>query len=320
MDRLSDIVTQGNRQGAYFFGILGGEPLLQADLPALFARHPKSYFLLFTNGTLITRELAAELRRLGNVSPLVSVEGSETVSDERRGGSEVHARTMAGLAYCRENRLITGVATSVCRSNLRDLACEAFVRELIDRGVHYLWYYIYRPVGPRPTPELALSAEQIRELRRFLVDIRTRVPMAVIDAYWDEDGRAICPAALGIGYHISPEGDVEPCPPIQFACDRVGDGQPLDDVLTGSEFLAGFRELAGGTTRGCVLLERPDLLREYVIRMGARDTSGRGTALDELQCMCTRSSHDMGDEAIPERSAFYRFAKKRAFFGFGAYG
>ena len=97
VDTLHRIVRECNRRGSYFFGILGGEPLLYDGLFDFMREHPKSYFLLFTNGTLITDETAAEMRLLGNVSPLISVEGSTAVSDERRGGENVYDRTMEGV-------------------------------------------------------------------------------------------------------------------------------------------------------------------------------------------------------------------------------
>ena len=49
------------------------------------AEHPDCYFQIFTNGQFITDEKAKRLRQLGNVTPLISVEGNEIVSDERRG-------------------------------------------------------------------------------------------------------------------------------------------------------------------------------------------------------------------------------------------
>ena len=320
LDTLDNVIRESNRQGGYFFGILGGEPLLYPDLFELFERHPDCYFLLFTNGLLLTERVAATLRRLGNVSPLISVEGRERVSDERRGGTDVFARSMKALHHCREQRLVTGVATSVCRSNIGDLASEAFVRELAGLGVHYLWYYIYRPAGPRPTPELALSAKQILELRRFIVDIRTTAPLLVVDAYWDHEGNALCPAAVGIGYHIGPAGDVEVCPPIQFACDNIGGGKGAHETIGGSEFLAGFRTMASERTRGCILLEQPGALRAFTEMQGARDTSGRGTGLAELAAMAPCASHHQPGQEIPEKSMAYRLAKKYWFFGFGAYG
>ena len=317
---LDNVVRESKKQGSYFFGILGGEPLLHKDIFTLFERHPDCYFLLFTNGLPLTDTVAAELRRLGNVSPLISLEGLERVSDERRGGTDVFERSMAALSLCREHRLVTGVATSVCQSNIDDLATEQFVNELAGRGVHYLWYYIYRPVGPDPAPELVLSAEQIIELRRFIVDIRLTAPLMVVDAYWDHEGEALCPAAVGISHHISPAGDIEVCPPIQFACENIGDGTHLFETFNTSKFLSDFRKMACAHTRGCVLLEDPDILRKFMEAHGAHDSSGRDIGFEELARMLPCGSHHQPGRAIPEKSRLYRLAKKHWFFGFGAYG
>ena len=320
LDALDRIVADSNRLGTFVFGILGGEPLLHDGLLDLFARHRDSYFILFTNGTLLTPETTAAFRRVGNVTPLVSVEGREAVSDERRGGSDVYARTLRGLAACREQRLITGVATSLCRSNLAELAAPEFIDDLVRLGVHYLWYYLYRPVGPRPCLELALSADEILRFRRFLVDIRTRAPLLIVDSYWDAEGRPFCPSAAGLSYHIGPAGDVEPCPPIQFARDRVDGEGGVGGAVQNSEFLRRFREFAGAATRGCVLMESPEKLRDFLAKEQARDTSGRGTAMAELAAMRACPSHAAPGVEVPERTWFYRAAKRAWFFGMGTYG
>ena len=317
---LDKLVRECKQQGSFFFGILGGEPLLHQGLFELFARHPDAYFLLFTNGTLITDEIAQKMRSLGNVSPLISVEGSRPVSDERRGGREVYDRTMAGIEHCRRNRLVIGVCTSVCRSNLTDLVSDAFVADLAQRGVHYLWYYIYRPVGPNPTPELALSPEQIVDVRRFMVEARPRAPLAIVDAYWDADGKALCPAAVGMAHHVGPGGEIEPCPPLQFALDNINDGRPLAEIFDQSKFLKAFREFSSQSTRGCIIMEQPEQLRAFLQSRNARDSSGRGTGYAELAAMCPHLSHHVPSCEIPEKSWAYRFAKKHWFFGFGAYG
>jgi len=320
VDTLDSLVRQCKAKGSFFFGILGGEPLLHKGLFDVFGRHPDAYFLMFTNGTLITDAIAKEMRRLGNVSPLISIEGTREVSDERRGGTDVYERTLAGIEHCRRNRLVIGACTSICRSNVRDLASDAFVQELANRGVHYLWYYIYRPVGPRPTPELALEPAQIVELRRFIVDSRRRSPLLIVDAYWDHEGKALCPAAVGMAHHIGPGGDVEPCPPIQFAMDNIRDGRPLAELFADSTFLKAFRDFSRTTTRGCVIMEDPERLRAFLLAQGARDSSGRGTGYEELAAMKAHTSHHVPSAEIPERTAAFRFAKKYWFFGFGAYG
>ncbi|HNU98313.1 MAG: radical SAM protein [Verrucomicrobia bacterium] len=317
---LDRIIGQAKREQCRFFGILGGEPLLYPRLFEILGRHQDCYFQVFTNGTTLDQEAARAMRRLGNITPLISVEGLEEVSDQRRGGTRVYRRSFQGIECCRRERLLIGVATSICKSNFRDLVSETFVRALIGYGVHYLWYYIYRPMGPDPSAELCLSADDIVALRRFIVDIRPRFPLIVVDAYWDADGRALCPAATGISHHIGPHGDLEPCPPVQFARENARDSDDTVALVERSAFLGAFRRFAASQTRGCVLLECPDALRAWMAAQGARDTTGRGTALAELAAMQCRPGHHMPGREIPESHWAYRLAKKYWFFGFGAYG
>lgn len=316
---LNRIVGDAKKHGNSYFGILGGEPFLHPELLQFFGDHPDCYFQVFTNGQLITDGVARELRRLGNVTPLISLEGTETVSDVRRGRLNVFSRTLAGLENCRRHKLLIGVATSVCQSNIDDLVTEQWLRRLIGMGVHYVWFHTYRVIGPNPSPELALRPEQVVAVRRFVVQMRARLPLAIVDAYWDDRGEALCPMATGVSHHISPYGDVEPCPIIQFARETVRDRDSLFETMTQSGFLRDFRETAANATRGCIVLERPDLVRELVLKHGARDTTQRGTALAELERLQPRGSqHNPGHE-IPEDHWAYRFAKKHWFFGFGAY-
>lgn len=307
-------------QGCNFFGILGGEPLLHEGLLEVLAKFPQAYFQLFTNGHRLDDRCARSLRQLGNVTPLISIEGLERVADERRGGQDVAALSLAAIRTCRQEKLLTGVATSVCQSNFDQVVQEAFVKDMASRGVHYVWYYIYRPVGPQPTPELCLADEQIQALRRFLVDARTWAPVIVVDTYWDAEGRALCPAAMGISYHITPTGYIEPCPIVQCSYDRIDTGVSIVDAVEQSDFLRRFREFSTQRTRACILMKDPHAYGDFAQDEGATDSSGRETFYEELKQMQTCPTHDMGQNAIPERSLLYRFAKKNWFFGFGAYG
>jgi len=319
MDR---IICDAKKQGNAFFGLLGGEPFMHPELLEIVRRHPDCYFQIFTNGQLITDKIADEMRRLGDITPLVSIEGTEIVSNERRGRLNVLNRTLGGLEACLRNRLITGVATSVCQTNIDDLVNEAWVDRLIEKGLHYVWYHTYRPVGADPHPELALSPEQVLRIRKFIVHLRNTKPIGVIDAYWDDKGGALCPMATGISHHINPWGEIEPCPIIQFAKETVHDERNLLHVFKDSEYLADFRKAAAQATQGCIVLERPDIVKELVLKHGAKDSTHRepGAGMAEIEAMTPRNSqHNPGNE-VPEENFIYRFAKKHYFFGFGAYG
>jgi MoaA/NifB/PqqE/SkfB family radical SAM enzyme len=316
---LNRIIDDAKQHGNSYFGILGGEPFMHPELLDLFAAHPDCYFQVFTNGQLITDEVARELRRLGNASPLVSIEGTSLISDQRRGRLNVLNKTLAGIEQCRRNKLLVGVATSVCQTNIDELVSEAWLQRLIEMGVHYVWFHTYRVVGPNPSAELALRPDQVIAVRRFIVRMRSKLPIAIVDAYWDDKGEALCPMATGVSHHISPYGDVEPCPIIQFARETIHDRDSLFETMTQSGFLRDFRETAAKTTRGCIVLERPDLVRTLVLAHSARDTTQRATAMAELERLTPRGSQHNPGQEIPEDHWMYRFAKKHWFFGFGAY-
>ena len=150
--------------------------------------------------------------------------------------------------------------------------------------------------------------------------MRCKKPIIVIDAYYDADGNALCPAATGFTHHISPWGDIEPCPIIQFAKESIHDERPLDQVFNESEYLKDFRETAATHTRGCIALERPDLIEALADRHGAEDSTARKTALAELRAASRHPSQYMPEMApIPEKSWAYRIAKRIAFHDYGAY-
>jgi MoaA/NifB/PqqE/SkfB family radical SAM enzyme len=319
LETLNRTINDAKAHGNAFFGILGGEPFMHPEVLDLFDAHPDAYFQVFTNGQFITEKVARRLRRAGNVTPLISIEGREGVSDERRGKKDVFQRTMRGLGCALSERLLTGVATSVCQTNIGELCQEKWLRELIDLGVHYVWFHTYRPVGPKMNPELALSPRQLVEVRRFMVEMRKKVPIGIVDAYYDGEGRALCPMSTGISHHVSPRGDIEPCPIIQFATDHIRDPRGVFATMRDSAFLKDFRELSARQTRGCVVLERPDLVRDLVKKHGARDTTSRGTAMAELEAMTPRFSQWLPGEEIPEEHWMYRWAKRIWFNDFSAY-
>jgi MoaA/NifB/PqqE/SkfB family radical SAM enzyme len=327
------MIREAQAMGNAFFGILGGEPFMHPEILDILEQHPDCYFQIFTNGQFITDEVAARMRRMGNVTPLVSIEGNEIISDERRGRGGVWSKSMQGVENCLKHRVMTGVCTSLCQTNIDDLLTEKWLDRLIEMGVLYAWFHVYRPVGPDACPDLALTPEQQLRARKFVVEMRAKKPIIIIDAYYDGDGKALCPAATGFTHHIGPWGDIEPCPIIQLAkesiYDRVDGGavaivaepqyRPLAETFNNSQFLREFREVAAASSRGCIVLERPDLLHELAVLHDARDTTARKSSLAELAAMQHRPSQSSMTEAVPEKNWYYWFAKRYFFNDFGAY-
>ena len=85
LERLHRLINEAKSHGNSFFGLLGGEPFMHPQLLDLVEQQSDAYFQIFTNGQLITDKVADRLRRAGNATPLISIEGREVVSDQRRG-------------------------------------------------------------------------------------------------------------------------------------------------------------------------------------------------------------------------------------------
>lgn len=321
-DAFHKLVREAKSVGNVFFGIVGGEPFMHPHLLDMIAEHPDCYFQIFTNGHFVTPERAKRMWQLGNVTPLFSVEGTEIISDQRRGRANVLSKTLQGVHNALDAGVFTGVCTSVCRTNIDDLLREEWIDRLIEMGVLYTWFHVYRPMGPNPNPDLCLTPEQSTRVRKFVVEMRAKKPIIIVDAYHDGEGKALCPAATGISHHISPWGGIEPCPIVQFSKESIHattDDRSLKEKFFDSRFLSDFRKLAAETTRGCIVLERPELLANLVRAHSAPDGTARQTALSELDAMRPHVSQYNPSAEIPEKNPFYRLAKRWFFNDFGAY-
>ena len=94
----------------------------------------------------------------------------------------------------------------------------------------------------------------------------------------------------------------------------------ITPCYNGSAFLRDFRETAAKHTRGCIVLERPDLLAQLAERHGAKDTTARHAAFSEVAAMEIRPSQYNPGQEIPEKSLAYRIAKYFFFNDYGTYG
>ncbi len=313
------IIENGKKQNAYYYTLLGGEPFLHKNLLSIFERHSDCYFQVITNGMFFSEEVVQKLAKLGNVTPLISIDGMETQNDMRR-GEGTFTKIMEGLDRLRKYKLFFGIATTATGKNMEEVMSDDYVKMFIDKGAMYLWYYIYRPVGEESHPEYCMQKSQIVDMRRRLLRLRRKHPILLIDTYWTAEGEAFCPAATGLGFHIGPEGSIEPCPPLSFATDRVQDNRDdLFSTINESAYLRGFQNFVKDRTKGCVILEHPQELAGFIREHGATDYSTRD-ALSEIESIEPRHSHHLPDEEIPEDYWVYRFLKKQVFFGMGALG
>ena len=119
----------------------GGEPLIREDLPELVAYAAEQGIrpVLSTNGTLLTRDAARELKEAGLKYAGVSVDGLADRNDEFRGKDGAFEAAVRGIEACLDVGLKTGLRYTITKYNDDDL--EGVIDLLTDVGVDRFCFY-----------------------------------------------------------------------------------------------------------------------------------------------------------------------------------
>ena len=101
----------------------GGEPLMRPDLIELasYAVGKGMRAVISTNGTLITKDKARELRDVGLSYVGVSLDGMEPVNDRFRGKKGAFRDALTGIKNCQEVGLKVGLRFTINRMNVDEI-------------------------------------------------------------------------------------------------------------------------------------------------------------------------------------------------------
>lgn len=250
---LAGVVGQAADLGVSVIVIAGGEPLVRRDeILALAQSHPEVLFPVFTNGLLIDDAVAATIAQHRNIVPVISFEGFREETDARR-GEGVYDRLLAVSARLKQCGVFFGVSVTTSRENFPRVTGEAFAREMLAAGARVLTFVEYVPMEPG-TESLVLTHEQKKVLQIVLSDFNRKFPALFIGFPGDEDDYGGCLAA-GRGFvHVSPSGNLEPCPAAPYSDANLAQ-VPLAEALR-SWLLARIRRepaVLTETSGGCAL-------------------------------------------------------------------
>jgi Fe-coproporphyrin III synthase len=128
--------------------------------------------VISTNGTLIDREMARQLRDLGLSYVGISLDGTAATHDKFRGAPGAFDAAMAGVRHCQEMGLKVGLRFTVSRLNVHEVPAIFDLVEEFDIPRICFYHLVYTGRGSKLVDE-ALSHDQTRELVD-LICARTR--------------------------------------------------------------------------------------------------------------------------------------------------
>lgn len=266
--------------GTQFIVISGGEPMAYKSqgktILDLVENNPDTFFMMYTNGTLIDEEAAERMAKLGNIIPAISLEGWREKTDARR-GEGVFDQAMAAMDRLFQAGVLCGVSLTATRHNAEEILSNSFIEFLFEEKHAVIgWIFQYMPIGRSytldliPTPDQRLemwrqSWKMVREKRSFLVDFWNHG--TVVDGCLSAGGHD-----HGGYFYIEWNGNVSPCVFVPYSPVNVNDiyskNGNLNDIYT-DPFFTDIRNWqkdgkGGNLLMPCLIRDHNDELRQLI--------------------------------------------------------
>jgi len=287
------VLTQMKEMGVHLCVVSGGEPFFRKDILDIFRKHGDMAFMVYTHGGLLDEELVGKLAEIGNVMPCISIEGFEEETDARRGKGHFNT-VMHAMDLMHKGGLMFGFSCTATSKNIDIITSEAYMDMLVEKGCHAGWFFSYVPIGREPNIELMPTPQQRSYLREKVIEFRNTKPIILAD-FWN-DGPLVggCIAGGRKYFHVNAKGDIEPCVFCHFAVDNIRD-TTIKDALN-SRLFTSIRESQKTNTNlltPCMLIDKPEIIREAVLISGARPThAGADALITELASDIDRYSEE----------------------------
>lgn len=149
----------------------GGEPLMRPDLVELadYAVKKGMRAVISTNGTLITRPVAQELKKVGLSYVGISLDGLEEINDRFRGVKGAFRKALEGITACQEAGIKVGLRFTMNRLNVKEIPSIFDILEERDIPRVCFYHLVYAGRGSKLIKE-DLSHEETRKAVDLIID------------------------------------------------------------------------------------------------------------------------------------------------------
>ncbi len=258
------IFDEADELGISFILLAGGEPMLRRDIIEAAGKKQNILFPIFTNGTFIDEKYFALFDKCRNLVPIMSIEGSKEITDNRR-GKGIYDKLIANMEEFRKRGLIFGASVTVTTQNYKEVTSDEFLNSLSDRGCKAVIFVEYVPVTEESS-ELAPSDTEREYLMNEIQRLREERPEMVYIAFpGDEKSSGGCVAAGRGFFHINSHGGAEPCPFSPYSDVNIRNSS-LREAMHSPLFMAlqSGDMLLDDHNGGCVLYEKRELVESII--------------------------------------------------------
>lgn len=209
--RINELFLEASELGINFILLAGGEPLLRKNVIEIAKNHKKILFPIFTNGTLINDEYLEIFNKNRNLLPILSLEGREDKTDNRRGEGVFSILNLA-MDSLNSKNIFYGVSITADKNNLNEVTDDKFIESLMNKGCKVVFYIEYVPMDKK-SEAVVLNDNDRDYLDKTINNYGNKYKNMIFLSFpGDEKYLEGCLAAGRGFFHISVSGDAEPCP------------------------------------------------------------------------------------------------------------
>ncbi|MHC1706653.1 MAG: radical SAM/SPASM domain-containing protein [Bacteroidales bacterium] len=256
-DKYAALFREAGELGISVIMLAGGEPLVRKDVMLTAGENRDILFPFFTNGLLLDEDMMNMISMNRNLIPLISIEGEQQLTDERRGDG-VFLSLMGKMQLLKSRNLFFGSSITITSENIYTVTSNKYISELVSKGCGLFVFVEYVPADGK-SQHLVLKPEHKAYLINRTEILRRSKSALFIGFPGNEDKYEGCLAA-GRGFvHINPEGQMEPCPFAPFSDVNVNENSIREGLK--SDLLKMIRENHFSLTEsngGCALWNRKD--------------------------------------------------------------
>ncbi len=154
----------------------GGEPLMHPHFLDLcfYAKSKGMRAVISTNGTLITKELASELKKVGLSYVGISLDGLEAVHDRFRGKKGAFGEALEGINHAKEAGIKVGLRFTVNKRNAQEI--PGIFKLLEEENIPRVCFYhlVYAGRGTKLIDE-DLSLEETRQTVDTILELTKEI-------------------------------------------------------------------------------------------------------------------------------------------------
>jgi len=255
-EEIKDTILQAKELGAVKIIILGGEPSIYPHLVEMieFLDQENLQIELFTNGSGISRELAAVLAAKKVRVALKLNSRDEKIQDQLAGKQGAYLLINRALKNLKEagypsDGLFLAISTVICRQNIAEL--PAMWQWLRQEGIEPYFEVITPQASGQENSWLSVTPEELKNLFTRLSDI----DRGKFGRRWDPQPPLVGNKCMRhqVSCVVTAQGDVMPCVGVTIPLDNIRNNK-LAEILKNSEVvnnLKNYRKMIKGECHNC---------------------------------------------------------------------